>query len=554
MTRTLTSLLAAALLATACTATSGTESDRPSEVNPSSTPPPSESWFRAACGLPADQLRRINRGLFPGRSPEVVIVPKAPHYFGTFSYTSHSGPWDYVQEVPLVFYGPGFIRAQGTISLDREVTVADLAPTLAELLSVRLPRRASGRAVTEALVPEAQRPGKPRLVLVVVWDGGGWNVLNRWPGAWPTFRSLMQKGASVADATVGSSPSVTPAIHANIGTGTFPRQHGIIDIPLRQGEALVAAYEGLSPQYLEVPSLGDVHDRATGNRANVGMLAERDWHLGMVGHGAFLPGGDKDVAVITGGDGALMTNPEFYSLPGHLLEVPLLEDDELRQVDAEDGRQDSAWMGHPIMGEDAIMLMRNPASVDYQTRLLKSLLDREGYGEDGVPDLFFTNYKQPDLIGHSWNMVNPEMRSILRHVDDGLKELVAFLESHVGERRWVLALTADHGQTPLPETTGAWPINMTEFQKDIARGLGLSAEELFQGQRITGLWIAPEAIARGIRPRQVAAAILDYRLGDNIGDGDHLPAEYQARRGERLFAAAFPSEATRRALRCALKE
>jgi hypothetical protein len=552
--RVVAALVALAILGASCDGDS-TRGDNPDgDRSPTRTAGrPGKGWFARACGLPVDQLRRIRRGLFPGRSPEVVFVPKAPNYGGTFSYTSHSGPWGFVQEVPLVFYGPGFIRSQGPISVDREVTVADLAPTLAELLDVDLPEVIPGRAVTEALVAEEERPGRPRFVLVLVWDGGGTNVLQEWPDAWPALESLIERGTSIASATVGSSPSVTPAIHANIGTGAFPRQHGIVDIPIRQGDSLVGSYDSLSPRYLRVRTLGDVFDVVTGNRAEVGMLAERDWHLGMVGHGAQIAGGDKDVAVITGGHGDLETNPDYYSLPQYLHDVPLLDAREVQEADLEDGKQDSAWMGHPIAGPNSVMLFRNPASVDYQTRLLKAIFEREGYGTDDVPDLFFTNYKQPDLIGHSWNMVNPEMQSILGFVDDALAELVRFLDRRVGKERWVLALTADHGQTPSPNVTDAWPIATTELQADIAARFDLKSEELFQGRRVSGLWINPDAIDSGIKPAHVAREMLGYTLGENIAEDKEIPAGYEGRLDEPLLDAAFPAAATSRALKCALR-
>jgi hypothetical protein len=547
-------LVALALLSASCDGQSSNVGNPREERSPTrSAGRPAKGWFARACELPVDQVRRVRRGLFPGRSPEVVLVPKAPNYVGTVSYTTHSGPWDFVQEVPLVLYGPGFIRSRGSISLDREVSVADLAPTLAELLDVELPESVRGQPVAEALLPSEERSGRPRFVLVLVWDGGGTNVLEEWPDSWPTLRTVIEGGTSVTGATVGSSPSVTPAIHATIGTGSFPRQHGIVDIPIRRGDLLIPAYDSLSPRYLRVPTLGDVFDVATGNRAEVGMLAERDWHLGMVGHGSQAADGDRDVAVITGGDGDLITNPDYYSLPQYLHGIPLLDEREVQEADLEDGKQDSAWMGHPIAGPNSVMLMRNPASVDYQTRLLKAIFTREGYGMDEIPDLFFTNYKQPDLIGHSWNMVNPEMQSILGFVDDALAELVRFLDRRVGRQRWVLALTADHGQTPSPSVTKAWPIGITELQVDIAARFELDPEELFQGRRVSGFWLHPDAIDRGIKPAHVARELQGYTLGENIPDDKSIPAGYEDRLDEPLLDAAFPAESTARVLKCALK-
>ena len=43
----------------------------------------------------------------------------------------HVGPWDYIQHVPMLWYGPGDIKAQGGIG--GNVTLADIAPTQAKI-------------------------------------------------------------------------------------------------------------------------------------------------------------------------------------------------------------------------------------------------------------------------------------------------------------------------------------------------------------------------------------------------------------------------------------
>ncbi|HEV3473474.1 MAG TPA: alkaline phosphatase family protein, partial [Actinomycetota bacterium] len=279
------------------------------------------TWREATCAMPRAWLKRSLRGYYPVRSPDLSFVPVEPHFFGEFKKTTtHSGPWDYLQKVPLVLYGPGFIRAQGPVAVDREVTVADLAPTYARLLRTRFPERRPGDPLGKALLPRDERNGKPRIIVTVVWDGGGWNTLQHWPNAWPTLQRLMTEGTSITDALVGSNPSVTPAIHANIGTGTFPARHGIVSIPQRRNGRIQDSWAFNSPHNLEVTTLADVYDRAVNNRAKIGMLAEQNWHLGMIGHGAALRGADRDVAVLTR-TSPFTTNTNYYRLPRYINDV-----------------------------------------------------------------------------------------------------------------------------------------------------------------------------------------------------------------------------------------
>ena len=83
--------------------------------------------------MPHEYLLRTWRGWRPDRGAELSFIPKEPNFVG--SGLPHVGPWDYIQHVPMLWYGPGFIRAQGEV--DRPVTVAGIAPTVADTPRVR---------------------------------------------------------------------------------------------------------------------------------------------------------------------------------------------------------------------------------------------------------------------------------------------------------------------------------------------------------------------------------------------------------------------------------
>ncbi|HVF54437.1 MAG TPA: alkaline phosphatase family protein [Actinomycetota bacterium] len=564
-------LVLTALLAAACTSGGSDEpaapdpgpgaviaTDAPGRAKPTYAPPeiitePAGDWLEASCELPLEYVKRIRLGVYRGRSPEVLFVPREPNYFGGFTSTTHSGPWDYVQRVPMVFYGPGFIAENGEITLDREPTLADLAPTLAEILGTPFPEDIPGQVITEALLPAEER-GIPKVVLTVVWDGGGWNVLDTWPDAWPYLAKIMEKGTSIADAVAGSSPTVTPAIHTTIGTGTFPKQHGIVDIPVRDGDEVVGAYDDITPSYLEVPTVADLYDQSVGNEALVGMFAYKPWHLGMIGHGAYMDGGDHDIAVIsekTQGD--LITNPEWYSLPDYLNELPGFEED-VRAVDLDDGKLDNTWMGHEIL-DDPNALRHTPVWALFQTRILKAIFANEGYGADDITDLFFTNYKQIDDVGHDWNMLNPEMRDILEYSDIELKKLTRFLNSEVGREQWVMVFTADHGQAPDPIASYAWPIRIQLLQNDVAEHFGVDSDDLYQDERPVGFWLNQATLdATGITAEDISNYLIDYRLRDNLKPGEKPPAQYRDRLDEPVFAAAMPSDQMGKVWNCAKKQ
>lgn len=546
-------LAAGALIASACTgnAPGGQIPDEPRlrEADGSEVAS-SKATFRSACALPIEHLRRIRRGYRPGRSPDVFMVPRAPNFIGSFPLlTSHSGPWNYLQRVPLVFYGPGFVRQQGEIRLEREATVADIAPTLADVLGVELPGQPAGRSIEEALLPADERNGDPRLILTLVLDGGGWNVLDAWPQSWPNLERLMEGGTSVKPAIVGSSPSVTPAVHATIGTGSFPNRHGMPDIPIRFGDEVRRAFFGKDPRALELPTIADVYDRATGNEALVGHLSQRSHQLGMLGHGASIEGGDRDIAaVVSKRTGRLGTNRQWFRMPRYVHDISPERDAAI--VDIADGHRDSMWRGHTDLS-DLSQMWESPAGASFQTRVFKQLISREGFGRDTTTDLWFMNYKQIDVVGHTWNMLSPEERDTLEHTDKALGEIVEFLDRRIGENNWMMVITADHGQTPDATTTGAWPISNTQLRRSLADHFGVSVDDLFLDTGATGLWLNHEVQeARGIDTDEVAGFVLDYRLKHNLG-GDDPPPEYRDRLNERLFAAAFASKDLPAIWRCA---
>lgn len=543
--------LALAFVLAACTDEGRRRSDDPASgfPKPNFTAPeianvvePAGGWLEASCGLDPEILGRILRGYKEGRSPDVLVSPRFPNFFGGFIATGHSGPWDYLQEVPLVFYGPGYIKPVGRYEPKREVTVADIVPTLAELLGVDFPS-AAGKSLSNILVPETKRDGVPKLVLEVVWDGGGTNVLETWPDFWPELGALMDRGAAPQGAVLGSSPSVTPATHTTMGTGVFPDEHGATSITIRVDGQITDSFKGKDADYVDVPMFADEYDIATGNAAKVGMFAYKSWHLGMMSHGANWPGGDKDMAVFLNPAEEYETNPNLYYSPQGLDQVPGLKK-AVREIDLLDGKRDMEWMGHEVLKSKRYR-RDTPVWVLHQTTILKELIRSEGFGTDDVTDLFFTNYKQPDEAGHNWNMLMPEVAETVEYTDAQLKVLVDFLNEHVGEREWVMIVTADHGQQPDAEATRGWPIFMTELVKDLAEHLGIPETEI-EGTA-AGMFILQD----GISYDDVAEFLIGYRIEDNIPAGkEDVPGQYDDRMQEPIFEAAFPAEAADRVEDC----
>lgn len=493
-----------------------------------------------ACSLPDGYLERTRRGFFGPRSGQISLLPRYPAYMASGGGGwSHSGPWPYLQDVPLVFYGPGVIEPLGDV--DTPATLADVAPTFMRLLRGSF-QTEDGKPLDEVarFTGRFLRREPPRLILTIVLDGGGWNTLEMWPDSWPNLKRLMEGGVSFTEATVGSNPSVTPAVHTTLGTGVFPHTHGITGVPVRdeKGEVVDAFLKGESSRFVQVPSLAERWDEQNDNDALVGMVGYEPWHLGMIGRGAEIHGGDKDDAVwLDVETNEWITNPDHYNLPDSIAETGGLEED-LAELDAADGEQDGAWGNHAIL-DDPSRVEETPAFIKYHSRALMELIRNDGYGDDGITDLVFTNYKQIDRVGHYFNMASKEVRDSLEETDRQIGELMDFLDEEVGRGRWVTVVTADHGQQPDAAAIDGYGIDPREVEADITAEFGPVVRAVWP----TEVFLIDEAMEENdVTVEEVARFLGDYRLADNTQRPDFLVGgEGRFHSQDRVFSMALPA-------------
>ncbi|MBA3628710.1 MAG: alkaline phosphatase family protein [Actinobacteria bacterium] len=524
-----------ALLMSGCTG-APTESDGSRQSGPGAPSADRDGGSGgASCGEIHQLVRRVRRGYTGRGSPDVSLIPRAPNYIGTPAMPAHSGPWDYLAEVPLVLYGPGHIRARGAV--DQRATMADLAPTQARLIGFDPWPRRDGRVLGDALT--MRPPAPPRAVVTIVWDGGGNNALEEHPRSWPYLRMMMERGTSFERMTIGSSPSVTPPVHTTLGTGAWPASHGIPALKVRtRDNRYVDPFEGLDPGRIRVGTLADLYDEALGNRPVTGAFGAIDWHLGMIGQGSDWPGGDRDPVVLLNYLADTLSNEAIYTLPA--IEDPAALSRYTDALDARDGELDLQWRGHDLV--DETVRYASPAHVAYQQHLIERFITATDLGEDPVPDLLYINFKMSDDAGHSWGMTSPETADALRAQDRALGRLVRSLNRTVGRKRWVLMLTADHGQMPYPHESGGWAIAGSELQADANAALDHTDNgiDLVEFVKSAGMYVRRD----DLRPndlvlKDLARWAYGYRAQDNLREGAGIPASYAGDPGDRLFDAAL---------------
>ena len=507
------------------------------EPTPRADAPPAGSSVRqgrhdVSCAELNRFIERTRRGYVPVRSSDIALIGHEPNYIGTPTAAVHTGPYDFLAEVPLIFYGPGVVEETGTVP--EAPTMADVAPTIARVIGFDGFDAPDGSALTTGL--PAAKPA-PRLVVTVVWDGGGWNTLREHPRSWPFLKSLIERGVSFENMTIGSTPSVTPPIHTTLGTGAFPRRHGIPNVKMTTADdRYINPMELNSPEYIRSPSLGDVYDVARDNEPIVGAVATVNWHFGMIGKGTLAPGGDHDLAALFTSAGTTFGDSDYFEIPTDLSDEPGLAE-AAGSLDARDGARDETWRGHPL---DPEVRYASPAYVEWFGDRLRAAIDSRGFGGDQVPDLLFTNFKSIDDAGHRWGMTSRETGDVIAATDAELKRLVEHLDRTVGTGRWVLAVTADHGTSKFPEESGGWAVRGHDLREDLNRAFDLDEEPLFERVNSAGIFLNDDAVERSkVDLREVGEWLLDYTALDNLYEIDEIPDYYKEKADVPLFDAVL---------------
>jgi len=383
-------------------------------------------------------LTMFARAYFPGRSGQVMVVPRAgemiterdPNYG-----FMHGSPWDDDVRIPLLFYGPGFIRPGAWLDA---VGQQDVAPTLATVLGVAPAATMTGRSLP-VLAPGA---GRPRAVLLLVLDAGRRDYFDRHADRMPTLSRLRREGAWFDNARIDYLPTLTSVGHATIATGADPRVHGLAANNLfnRTTGRPQGAYANLSPHELMALSISDVWNLATDGQAVIIAQGGADRAVAsLAGHGSCLVNGRPVImASYSASTGRWVTNPDCYRLPDSIaaLDVrPLWEE------------VDGSWMGHDVGSPTAV---RSSAIFQrFEGDALVASLEQEPVGADEIPDLILVNVKAPDYVSHRFGTDSEEMLAELAELDRQVARALDVLDAKT-DSRYVVAVTADHGMPSPP--------------------------------------------------------------------------------------------------------
>ena len=108
-----------------------------------------------------------------------------------------------------------------------------------------------------------------------------------------------------------------------------------------------------------------------------------------------------------------------------------------------------------------------PFANDYQLDFARTLITNEKLGQGPVTDLLVISLSANDILGHQVGPDSPQIEAMALALDHQLSEFFAFLGKQIGLGNVWLALSADHGVSPMPAVAAGFRLpaaNLDERQ------------------------------------------------------------------------------------------
>ena len=333
---------------------------------------------------------------------------------------------------------------------------------------------------------------QPSLIVYVVVDQLRGDLLEHYDALFTGgFRRLHDGGFRFTEATHFHAKTATAPGHATLGTGVFPFRSGIVNNewleripdgwrtvysledtlthilghPAMEGRSpMNILHSGLADWTQEADSAAIIASISRKDRAAIGMAAQARGH----------------VYWITENDSQFVTSSYYADAYPNWVErfnrqvMPQIFSDSIweqtlpesyrvvtrRDTVSYEGDGEHTYFPHTFYQETSdpdrtgalnrwayAQIHPDAAVAAFAKEAVRSL----GMGQDEVTDYLGLSFSQTDAIGHDYGPFSREQLENLLHLDRALGDLMAFLDKTVGEGRWLMALTGDHGALAIPE-------------------------------------------------------------------------------------------------------
>lgn len=334
--------------------------------------------------------------------------------------------------------------------------------------------------------------GRPSLVVLLAIDQLSAELLARYAEVYDGgLRRVLDEGLSFENATHDHAVTVTAVGHTTLGTGVYPARHGIVgnEWVERDGDGWREVYsmsdpdapilehpelEGMGPRNILRPGLADWVLAQDPNARAVSIAKKERSAIGLMaqarGSVYWIP---EQVAGFVTSRAYAVFYPEWVQrfnrdqmprLYGDTIWGTIVPDSlaPLSRPDSSRWEFDRTHTTFPHRARDHVD-MSNPLelnewrwdSTPYPDRAVVSFvieaLRALDLGQRGSVDYLGIGLSQTDRIGHTFGPGSREQLDNLLRLDAELDRLFDALDREVGEGRWVMALSADHGVLEIPE-------------------------------------------------------------------------------------------------------
>ena len=429
----------------------------------------------------------------------------------------------------------------------------------------------AGCLAAGAAPTRAQEATPLRLVTLVVVDQLPMPILSKYDSIFTGgFRRLLDGGLLFTQASHAYAQTHTAAGHATLGTGVVPARHGIVangwrekgerdwEVVVAVGDTvrvLGAAWaEGSSPANLRREGLADwlyaahpeakVLSVAAKARSAIGMAARARAHVYWMNtyEGRFVTStyyrAQLPEWVSRFNEEVL---PRFFADSVWTSGVPARWEGASRRDTVEyEGDRENTYFPHTYLNEADpsqdgafnFWVARTPSFDGATLAMAAFAASQLDLGQDDVPDLLTVSLSQTDIVGHAYGPHSREQLDNLLNLDRELGAFFTALDEQVGQDRWAVALTADHGALPFPE-------HLVELGVEARRTTVDELQEMIIAART-----AERAGEQEAAPERVAEALRAFPLAEQVWTGRELLEGTPADSFSVLFARSyFPGRA-----------
>ncbi|MCH6548134.1 MAG: alkaline phosphatase family protein [Gemmatimonadetes bacterium] len=151
-------------------------------------------------------------------------------------------------------------------------------------------------------------------------------------------------------------------------------------------------------------------------------------------------------------------------------------------------------------------LKRTPFVDELTFAFIERMIVSEQLGADDVPDLLFVGASAADYIGHRYGPLSQETQDYYLRLDQRLDEFLNFLDATVGEGRFALVLTSDHGVLPIPEELARQGIDAKRIDRLVRQGIVVPPltdvlSEFGLTEKLAGVLVSPYGVTMRFETR-----------------------------------------------------